>query len=272
MSRLDSFLNVNGEMLQYAAFFGAMVILGCCELLATSNDKDRVRLRRWPANFIMTITNIVVLGVLPISGIAAASFAMQKNIGLFNWLPIPPVAAFIVAILLRSLLAWLIHLVMHKIPMFWCIHRVHHTDTQIDVSTTVRFHPLEFIISTPILVVAIIGLGLPPVALIAYEIFDAAMAVVTHADIKFPRRLERIVRWVFVTPGIHKIHHSSWQPETDSNYGATLSLWDRLFGTYRDKPQSGRDMRVGLEEYRTAPTSSWLWLIALPFRPLKLKP
>ncbi|MGI9414913.1 MAG: sterol desaturase family protein, partial [Hyphomicrobiales bacterium] len=154
----------------------------------------------------------------------------------------------------------------HKVPVLWRIHRVHHTDTGLDVTTTVRFHPLEFIIFVPIVVAMVAAAGVPPWVIMLYELFDAVMAVFSHANLRLPGGIERVGQWGLVTPDMHRVHHSSRQPETDSNYGATLSVWDRLFGTYRRK--SGAEltaMELGLSEWRGRRASSLLWLLALPF-------
>lgn len=267
MNQLDSFLRANGEMLQYAAFFGTLLFLGFLEMVAAGYPVPARHRRRWLANFGLTFTNIMVLGILPVSGIAAGIYAQENKLGLLNATSLSPFVSFGLGLLLRSLLSWIIHFLMHKVPLFWRLHRVHHTDMHMDVSTTVRFHPLEFIISTPILVGGIIALGLSPVALMAYEIFDAAMAVITHANIRLPARLERLLQWVLVTPSMHRIHHSSRQPETDSNYGATFSFGDRLFGTYRSKsPEELTAMQIGLEECQDSRANSFRWLLALPLR------
>ncbi|MSO89251.1 MAG: sterol desaturase family protein, partial [Rhodospirillaceae bacterium] len=143
---------------------------------------------------------------------------------------------------------------------------VHHTDVQMDVSTTVRFHPLELVVSMPVLLGMAMLLGIPPLALILYELLDAAMAVFTHANVRLPDRVDRALRLVLVTPAMHRLHHSAHQPETDSNYGAILTWWDRLFGTYRVRPPAELStIRLGLEEWRDRRTASLWWLLRLPF-------
>jgi sterol desaturase/sphingolipid hydroxylase (fatty acid hydroxylase superfamily) len=172
-----------------------------------------------------------------------------------------------VGFLLRSLIAWGTHLAMHKIPILWRVHRVHHTDSVLDVSTTVRFHPLEFLIATPVLLTGILLTGIPPVALMAYEILDAAMAVFTHANVRIPASTDRWLRYVLVTPDMHRIHHSTRRPETDSNYGATLSLWDHLVRTHRAKaPQELASQTLGLDGVPPSRETSLGWLLLLPWR------
>ena len=260
---LERLLREHFEPLQYAAFFGVLVLLGGVEAFASLG---RDRFRRWPANGGLTVINIMVLGAMPVSAIVAADFAMERGWGLLNQPFVSPLAAFALALAVRSLVAYAIHVAMHKVPLFWRVHRVHHTDTNMDVSTTVRFHPLEFIISMPILLAAVVLLGLPPLALMVYEVFDAAMAVFTHAHVRLPERLDRALRLVLVTPPMHRIHHSADRCETDSNYGATFSWWDRLFGTYRTRPPHElATMRLGLDTWRDRRATSLWWLLAMPF-------
>ena len=175
--------------------------------------------------------------------------------------------------LARSLVSYAVHVAMHKVPWLWRLHRVHHTDTAMDISTAVRFHPLEFVVSVPAVLAATLVFGFPPLAVIIYSLVDAAMAVFSHANLRLPDRMERGVRLLLVTPAMHRIHHSALQPETDSNYGATLSCWDRLFGTHRAKPAGAlASSQLGLAECRDRRSDSLPWLLSLPFIRLKPQP
>jgi sterol desaturase/sphingolipid hydroxylase (fatty acid hydroxylase superfamily) len=254
------------EPLQYAVFFGVLVALGVLEAVIPLGRDGGARRRRWPANAWLTFLNIMVMGAMPVGIVAAADFAMARGWGLLNQAVVPTLAGLAAGFVLRSLVAYAIHFAMHKVPLLWRIHRVHHTDLAMDVSTTVRFHPLEFVISMPVLLAMVVVFGLPPFALMVYELLDAAMAVFTHANVRLPERLERALQLVLVTPAMHRIHHSAWQPETDSNYGATVSWWDRLFGTYRVRPlREAADLRLGLEELRNRRADSLAWLLWMPF-------
>ena len=266
----ESFVRTNMEPLIYGCFFGSLAVLGVLELWITRSERAAPRRRRWPANWAMTALNIVVLGALPISGLAAAELARAEGWGLFNQLEMPFVLLLVAGFALRSLASYGIHIAMHKVPLLWRLHRVHHTDTALDISTTVRFHPLEFLVSVPVVVAMILAAGVPPLVIMLYELFDAVMAVFSHANIRLPRRLERVLQWVLVTPDMHRVHHSSVQPETDSNYGATLSIWDRLFGTYVRKADADlTGMELGLVECRDRRASSFPWLLMSPFVTLK---
>ncbi len=258
LDAVEAFLRRNDEPLQYAAFFGALALLAALEWRAR---RGRERFRRWPANWALTALNIVLLGALPLSGLAVADLARERGWGLLNHPAVPLGAALALGFLARSLVSYGIHVAMHKVPPLWRVHRVHHSDTALDVSTTVRFHPLEFAIQVPLVSGALLALGIHPAVVIAYEIFDAAMNVFTHADVRLPRPLDRALRLVFVTPEMHRVHHSAAPAETDSNYGATLSIWDRLFGTHR----AGAPAAIGLAEVAERPARDPLWLLALPF-------
>jgi sterol desaturase/sphingolipid hydroxylase (fatty acid hydroxylase superfamily) len=266
---IETFLRRNDEPLQYAAFFGALALFGVLELVAARRREDAARWRRWPANWGLTVLNILLLGALPLSGLAVADLARERGWGLLNHPAVPLAAAIVAGFLLRALVSWVTHLAMHKVPLLWRVHRVHHTDTVLDVSTTVRFHPLEFAIQVPIMIGATLALGLHPAVVIAYEIIDAGINVFTHSNVRLPAWLDRALRLVLVTPDMHRVHHSMHRPQTDSNYGAVFSIWDRAFGTYRRlAPQTLAGLRLGLEECCEQRARSLPWLLALPFRHL----
>jgi sterol desaturase/sphingolipid hydroxylase (fatty acid hydroxylase superfamily) len=262
---VEAFLRRNDEPLQYAAFFGALALMAALELAA---GRGRGRLRRWPANWSLTALNIVLLGALPLSGLAVADLARERGWGLLNHPAVPLGAALVLGFAARSLISYGVHVAMHKIPLLWRVHRVHHSDPALDISSTVRFHPLEFVIQTPVVIAALLVLGIHPLVVIAFEILDAATNVFTHADIRLPRRLERALRLVIVTPEMHRLHHSAAQPETDSNYGAMFSVWDRLFGTLR----AGAPAALGLADCDERRARSLGWLLLLPFRGRAARP
>ncbi len=265
LAGLEALLRANAEPLQYAAFAGALVVLGGLEVVVAER-RDAERRRRWPASLGLTVINILVLGALPLSAVAVADVAARHGLGLLNHPAVPWAAQIGLGLLLRSLIGYAIHVAMHKAPFLWRIHRVHHTDTRVDVSTTVRVHPLEFAIGMAVVTALTPGLGLAAAALMLYELLDAAMAVFTHSNIRMPAALERAIKLVLVTPAMHRLHHSAWQPETDSNYGALFSWWDRLFGTYRGRPTAElATVRLGLGDADRSRADSLVWLLWQPF-------
>jgi sterol desaturase/sphingolipid hydroxylase (fatty acid hydroxylase superfamily) len=262
----EAFLREQFEPLQYIAFFGVLAVFAAAELIIPLRREGAERFGRWPVNYLLTALNIAIVSAVPVGGLFAADWAAAEGIGLIPALGFAAPLALIAGILLRSLGNYVVHYAMHKIPLLWRLHRVHHSDAGFDVSTAVRFHPLEFAVQIPVSLALIVAAGIPPLAIILYELADAAFAVWTHANVKLPEKLERALAYVIVTPSMHRVHHSSYQPETDSNYGATLSFWDRLFGTLCKKDGAALvSMETGLEECQDSRSRSFLWLLKVPF-------
>lgn len=267
---VEAFVRSSFEPLQYAAFFGVFAIFALLEGVAPRDPSPAMRVRRWPANVVLTAMNIVVLSTLPVGIVAAADWAQGARLGLLHMIEVSPWAAFAIGFLGRAFLSWGTHYLNHKVPFLWAIHRVHHADTRLDVSTTVRFHPLEFVFTTPLTLAGVVLLGAPPVAILIYELMDASVTVFSHANVRLPWWVDRPLRLFIVTPDVHRVHHSSHQPETDSNYGAVLTIWDRVLGTYRRK--SAEDLaaqETGLSETQDSRSRNLLWLLILPFIALK---
>ncbi|MEQ8736760.1 MAG: sterol desaturase family protein [Rhodospirillaceae bacterium] len=260
---MDVFLRDNAESLQYLIFFSLFAGLGLMELWLT--DKPAARGIRWRSNLMLTVLCVLTLGVLPVSALMAADYAAERGTGLLNDPLIPAGLAIAAGILLRSLLSYMIHIAFHKAPWLWRLHAVHHTDTDMDVTTAVRMHPVEFIISAALILPCVVAFGIPVEAVILYEILDSGMAVFTHTNVRLPKPVDRALRWGLVTPAMHRIHHSNWQAETDSNFGATFSFWDRMFGTYRATARDGEaPTHLGLESVSPQQSESIAWLLALP--------
>jgi len=270
---IQNYIVVNGELLQYIAFFGALVLMGGLEAAAPARGAAW-RNRRWPVNGGLTVLNILALSALPVTALGAAAWAASQDFGLMNQVSWPQGAqgewpwwaVLVLGFAGRSLISYAVHAAMHKVPLLWRVHRVHHLDTTMDVTTTVRFHPLEFVIQIVPAVAVIALLGIPAWVIMAYEIVDAFTAVATHSNLRLPARIERVVRWLLVTPDVHRIHHSARQVETDSNYGALFTVWDRLFGTFVGEPRGGHaGMTIGLEHWREARHAQGFgWLLISP--------
>jgi sterol desaturase/sphingolipid hydroxylase (fatty acid hydroxylase superfamily) len=263
---LERILTDHGEPLQYLIYFGLLAAFGLAEAVAPRDDGRADRPRRWPTNFGLTALNVVVLGALPVSGLAVAVIAQQHGWGLLSRAPLPLSGMLAVALFARSLVSYAVHVAMHKVPALWRVHRVHHTDTFLDVSTTVRFHPLEFAIQLVPTAAVILLLGLPPWSLVLYELLDTAANLFIHANARVPAVLEGWLGLVLVTPGMHRVHHSARWPATDSNYGVVVPWWDRLFGTYRAPDRGPAERTLGLEECQDRRAASFPWLLTLPFR------
>jgi sterol desaturase/sphingolipid hydroxylase (fatty acid hydroxylase superfamily) len=269
---IEAFLRGSFEPLQYAAFFGAFAFLAVLERFVPRDDGPQLRLRRWPANIVLTVLTIVLMSAVPVGIVAAADWAKAERFGLLHAIEVPAAAAFAIGFLGRAFLSWGTHFLNHKVPVLWAIHRVHHADTRLDVSSTVRFHPLEFVVTTPLTLAGVVALGAPPVAILIYELLDASITVFSHANVRLPWWVDRPLSLFIVTPDVHRVHHSSYQPETDSNYGAVLTIWDRVFGTYRRKDAAAlATQENGLSEVQDGRSRNILWLLILPFIALKTR-
>lgn len=179
----------------------------------------------------------------------------------------PAWIAMLLGILLLDFAIYWQHRLIHKIPLLWRLHRVHHADMGFDVTTAVRFHPLEIVVSMAIKLGLIMAIGIPALAVLLFEILLSAGSLFTHANIRLPARFEIGLRWLLVTPEMHRIHHSVHPDETNSNFGFNLSLWDRIFGSYREAPRDGQTtMQIGLHEFREAGDQSLWALLINPFR------
>lgn len=252
----------HGDDLQIVLFFSLLLVLAAAERLVPRRPGPMDRRTRWPANLTLTFVNFAALGVVPVSLVSAALWAQPRGWGLLNQVSLPLSVVVAVTLLVRGFISFFTHLLMHKVPLFWRIHRVHHLDTELDVTTTVRFHPLEFLVAIVPGVPIVLAFGLTPWVLMLYELFDVIVTLWTHSNLRLPAALDRTLRYVVVTPDLHRIHHSAWQTETDSNFGAVFPIWDLVFKTFRATPRDGHeDMRLGLDEVRGPDAQRILWLL-----------
>ncbi|WP_093810487.1 sterol desaturase family protein [Stappia sp. ES.058] len=223
---------------------------------------------RWVTNLAIVATDTAVLRVVfPMAAVGIALWAGEEGIGLFAWLGVPFWLAATLGFVLLDFAVWAEHWASHKIPLLWRIHKMHHADRDIDVTTALRFHPLEILISMAWKAAVVVAFGIPAVAVLVFEVVLNGAAMFNHANVKLPVWLDRVLRMLIVTPDMHRVHHSIIRQETDSNYGFNLSVWDRLFRTYVDQPRKGHaGMTIGLAEYQTPEPAGYLWSLALPFR------
>src|SRR5210317_36165 len=256
----------NENIIRLSVFFGLFVLFAAIETLAPRRPLNAGRGRRWITNWGMSIANTLITRLmsiaLPLLAVGAAIDAGQNGIGLLNGLDFPAWAEVGIAILFFDFAIWFQHLITHKVPLLWRLHRVHHSDRDLDVTTAIRFHPLEIALWMIIKIGLVYALGPAAIAIIMFEIILNGTAMFNHANIRIPDRLERAIRWVLVTPDMHRVHHSVDRHEHDSNYGFALSIWDRLFGTYIAQPKLGHDgMTIGLHWQDTGPLKlGWsLW-------------
>lgn len=220
------------------------------------------------ANFSVAVLGLLVVRLLlPAAALGAAIHASERGIGLFNALDLPGFAALPLSLLLLDFAIWLQHLAFHKSPLLWRLHRMHHSDPALDVSTGLRFHPLEILISMIYKIAIVTAFGLPAMGVLAFEILLNATAMFNHGNLALPDRLDRVLRLFLVTPDFHLVHHSARRDEHDANYGFSLPWWDFLFGTYVAEPKEGRaGMRIGLHGFDPPAGPGLLALLLLPFR------
>jgi sterol desaturase/sphingolipid hydroxylase (fatty acid hydroxylase superfamily) len=260
--RFSTWILAHGDDLQVWIFFALLPLLAVAEHLVPRRQGPMERGTRWRTNFLLTLLNLIVMSALPISFISAALWAERHNWGLLNHLHVQAVVLVAVSLLVRGFISFSTHYAMHMVPALWRVHRVHHLDTELDVSTTVRFHPLEFVIQSIPGVLIVVAFGLTPWVLMFYELLDVGVTLWTHSNVRLPRAIDRLVRYVVVTPDLHRVHHSAWKPETNSNFGAVFPLWDLIFGTFRATPRDGHEaMRLGLDEVRGPSAHRALWLL-----------
>ena len=226
------------------------------------------RAGRWPHNLGILVVDAVTLRVLiPTAAVGAALFAAGQGWGLLHIAGFRLSIAALLGFLALDLVIYAQHVVFHKVPALWRLHRMHHADLDIDVTTGLRFHPIEIVLSMLIKIAVVIALGVPPVAVLAFEIVLNATSMFNHANVAMPSWLDRAMRWIVVTPDMHRVHHSIERHETDSNFGFNLPWWDRLFGTYRGAPQAGHaGMRIGLPIFRAREELRLDRLLTQPFR------
>lgn len=222
---------------------------------------------RWFNNLSIIAINPVLLRlVFPALAIGMAQKAQANGWGLLNHFGTPRVIAMVVGIVAMDLVIYLQHVMFHAIPTLWRLHMVHHADLDYDLTTGLRFHPVEIVLSMILKITIIVALGPPVVSVLAFEIILNGVAMFNHGNIKLPPSVDRFLRLFVVTPDMHRVHHSVIIRETNSNYGFNLSIWDRLFGTYLAQPSKGhKDMIIGLPQFRDHRRLTLPWLLILPF-------
>jgi len=251
-------------------FTGLFVLFALIEAYAPRRARVQPRGTRWITNWAITILDTLTLRalafVLPFLAVGAALDAEAQGWGLLNQMILPAWLGVLMTVLVFDLAIWAQHLITHKIPILWRFHRVHHADRDIDVTTAIRFHPVEIAFSMILKIGLVYLLGPPAIGIIAFEIILNGTAMFNHANIKLPQSVDVLVRKLLVTPDMHRVHHSIERVEHDSNYGFALSIWDRLFGTYIAQPAKGHDnMTIGLQWQDDQP-SKLGWSLWLPFR------
>jgi sterol desaturase/sphingolipid hydroxylase (fatty acid hydroxylase superfamily) len=258
----------NEAALRLAIFFGVLIVMALWEVAAPRRAATLGRKGRWPSNIgIAILDSLIVRVALPGGAVAFATALESANIGLLPFLGIAGWGAFVIAWALLDLAIYFQHRVFHAVPIFWRLHRMHHSDVDLDVTSGARFHPGEIVLSLGIKLALIAILGAPAAAVLAFEIALNACSMFNHSNVRLPDFAERIVRLALVTPDLHRIHHSTVPAETDSNFGFSVPWWDRLFSTFRAEPAAGQlGMTIGLDAFRPAQAQRLDALLLQPFR------
>jgi len=269
MSSLDE---IGEPMLRLGIFAAVFAAMAVCELARPRRPLRAGRWLRWPTNLGMAATATVLVtltGALaaPLVATGAAVLAARHGWGLLHMIDAPPAVAFVLALVVLDFAIWLQHVASHRIGMLWRLHRMHHADLDFDLTTGIRFHPVEILLSMLWKVACVLALGVPAAAVVAFEAILNACAVFNHANVRLPATLDAALRLLVVTPDMHRVHHSVEPREHHSNYGFNLSVWDRLFGTYTAQPGRGHDdMTIGLAPYQSADSTRFWWCLTLPWR------
>ncbi len=251
--------------IRLAAFLGVFTAVAIWESLSPRRKLDTSKTLRWISNISITlIGTAVVRGLFPVLAVTFA--ANGSTMGLLHQVPLPFFIKVVVGVLAFDLIIYGQHVMFHSIPLLWRLHMMHHADLDMDVTTGLRFHPVEIVLSMGIKLAAILLVGPPVLAVILFEILLNATSMFNHGNIRMPAGLDRLLRLFVVTPDMHRVHHSVVILETNSNFGFNLPWWDRLFGTYRAQPAAGHDdMVLGLSQFRNPQRLTLPWLLALPF-------
>ncbi len=257
----------NEAAVRIGFFFGVFIVMAVWEVLSPRRVLTTSKTVRWLSNMgIVFVNTVTVRLVFPVLAINVAVMAHENGWGLLNNINLPYWFSVFWGVLFLDLIIYLQHVMVHAVPVLWRFHMMHHADLDYDLTTGLRFHPLEIIISMVIKLTAVAALGPPVIAVLIFEIVLNATAMFNHGNIKIPFTVDKVLRLLVVTPDMHRVHHSVTIRETNSNFGFNFPWWDRLLGTYRAQPAAGHDgMTIGLSQFRDAKRNTLLWMLALPF-------
>jgi sterol desaturase/sphingolipid hydroxylase (fatty acid hydroxylase superfamily) len=254
-------------------FLSLLIIFALAEFAFPLAKRKSSIFRQWGTNLALVILSSLFLKIsLPILAVGTAQWAQSNGIGLFNYVSFfsqenIAIFTFLLAILLMDFIIYWQHVLMHNVPLLWRMHQVHHTEAGLDVSSAIRFHPLEMFFSMLVKMLFVVLLGVPVEAVIVFEIVLNASALFNHSNIKLPKKLDRILRKIIVTPEVHWVHHSQIVRETNSNYGFSLIIWDRLFSTYISRPKQDYDVLLqGLKQFNDQQPLNVTNLLLIPFK------
>jgi len=258
----------NEPLIRVTFFLGVLLAMAIWEAAAPRRRREIPRLLRWTNNLsVVAVNTFLVRLTFPVMAAGLAPLAEEHGWGLFNAFATPAWLVFVISLVALDLVIYLQHVLFHAVPALWRLHRMHHADLEFDVTTGLRFHPIEILLSMAIKLAVVAALGPPANAVLVFEVLLNATAMFNHSNVRLPLGLDRVLRWVVVTPDMHRVHHSVHPNETNSNFGFTLPWWDRLLGTYLAQPREGHEgMTIGIAQFRT---SRDLWLDRMLIQPVR---
>lgn len=255
-------------VIRLATFGGVFAAMAFWELVGPRRKQTTGRGWRWPNNLgVVALDTLLVRTLFPTSAVGLALLAESRGFGLFNLIALPAWIGVVASVVILDLAIYLQHVLFHAVPALWRLHRMHHADLEFDVSTGLRFHPIEILLSMIIKFAVVIALGAPALSVVIFEVLLNATSMFNHSNVRIPLGIDRVLRWLVVTPDMHRVHHSILPRETNSNFGFNLPWWDRLFGTYRPQPATGHDaMTIGIEQFRDPRELGLDRMLLQPFR------
>jgi len=255
------------SIIRLVFFVTVLSAMAVWEFLAPRRRLATSKPLRWYSNLgLVALNTIAVRLALALGAVGVALVAAERGWGLFNIVDMPAWLAIVLSVLALDFVIYLQHVMFHAVPLLWRLHMVHHADLDFDVTTGLRFHTIEILLSMGIKVAAILLLGAPPTAVLIFEVLLNATSMFNHSNVRMPLWVDRVLRLVVVTPDMHRVHHSTIARETNSNFGFNLPWWDFLMGTYRSQPSAGHEgMRIGLNQFRDGRVLRLHWMLVLPF-------
>ncbi len=265
---MNETLMAHEATIRLAVFVGVLTIMAIWEVVAPRRRREIPRLLRWTNNLGVVMVDTILLRLtFPIVAVSLALMAEERGWGLFNLVDLPDWIEVLACVLILDFVIYLQHVMFHAVPAFWRLHRMHHADLEFDVTTGLRFHPVEILLSMGLKLAVVLALGPPALAVIIFEILLNGTAIFNHSNVRLPLNVDRVLRLFVVTPDMHRVHHSILPHETNSNFGFNVPWWDRLMGTCRAQPDAGHDdMTIGIEQFRTRRD---LWLDRMLIQPVR---
>ncbi|MDT8427863.1 MAG: sterol desaturase family protein [Pseudomonadales bacterium] len=254
-------------LIRFGVLLGMLTLMAIWEMLAPRRALTLSKAWRWLNNGSMIITGTLLTRlVFPAGLVGLALFVESRGWGLLQVLEMPAWVAVLIAVVVLDFTIWVQHVLFHAVPALWRLHRMHHADLDFDLSTGLRFHPLELLLSYGVKATVVVAIGAPVLAVLIFEIILNSLALFNHSNVRLPLAIDRVLRRLIVTPDFHRVHHSWHADETNSNFGFNLSLWDRFLGTYRPQPRDGHtSMTIGLKEFRDPAWERFDRMLIQPF-------